>query len=60
MTKIKPSASSCLRDYVRLLRRDVFTTDGTISLCKICNIKIADEKKCRFSNAIIYQEKIII
>lgn len=45
MPKIKSSTSSRLRDYVNEFGKDVFTTDGTILLCKICNIKVAAEKK---------------
>lgn len=45
MPKIKKSTSSRLSGYVNEFGRDVFTTDGTILLCKICNIKVAAEKK---------------
>lgn len=45
MPKIKESTSSRLSGYVKEFGRDVFTTDGTILLCKICNIKVAAEKK---------------
>jgi len=45
MPKIKSSTSSRLLDYVNEFGRDVFTTDGTILLCTICNIKVAAEKK---------------
>lgn len=45
MPKIKESTSSRLSGYVNEFGRDVFTIDGTILLCKICNIKVAAEKK---------------
>lgn len=31
--------------YANEFDNDIFTIDGTILLCKICNIKVSDEKK---------------
>lgn len=58
MPKIKESTSSRLSGYVNEFGRDVFTTDRTILLCKICNIKVVAEKNFQFNN--IFQEKKIL
>lgn len=49
MPRIKSSTFSGLRDYVDKFGKDVFTTDGIILLCKICNIKVTVEKKMFYS-----------
>jgi len=45
MPKVKSFTSSRLRAYVNEFFADIFKTDGTILLCKICNVKVATEKK---------------
>lgn len=55
MPKIKESTSSRLDGCINELGRYVFTTDGTILLCKICKIKVKTEKKFPFSK--IFQKK---
>jgi hypothetical protein len=44
MSRPKQSLSCRLRAYVRVFDDNIFTTDGTILYCKICDIKVAGEK----------------
>lgn len=45
MPKQKTSLASRLRAYVSEFGEDIFTTDGTILYCKICDVKVSAEKK---------------
>jgi len=45
MPKPKQSLACRLRAYVREFGDNIFTTDGTILYCKICDIKVSGEKK---------------
>lgn len=45
MPKVKMPYSDRLRGYVREYGSDVFSTDGQILLCKICEVKVAAGKK---------------
>jgi len=45
MPKIKMSKSNQLTKYVNEFGKEVFSTDGEILFCKICEIKVASEKK---------------
>lgn len=57
MLKVKSTLSSRLGAYVNGFGSDVFTTGGTILLCKMCNIKMAAEKKITIQQHIL-KEKI--
>jgi hypothetical protein len=45
MPKVKMSQSNRLTKYVNEFGKDIFSTDGEILFCKICEIKVASEKK---------------
>ena len=45
MPKIKPSDRCRLRAYVQEFGENIFSTDGKILFCKVCEVKVAAEKK---------------
>jgi len=45
MPKIKPSDRCRLRAYVQELGENIFSNDGNILFCKVCEVKVAAEKK---------------
>jgi hypothetical protein len=45
MPKYKVSDNSRLNSFVNQLGNDVFSTDGTVLFCKICEVKVAADKK---------------
>jgi len=45
MPKVKIPCLDRLRGYVREYGSDVFSTDGQIVFCKICEVKVAADKK---------------
>lgn len=45
MPKVKMPYLDRLRGYVREYGSDVFSTDGQILFCKICEVKVAADKK---------------
>ncbi|XP_060835176.1 uncharacterized protein LOC132918100 [Rhopalosiphum padi] len=45
MPKVKTSKSNRLTKYVNEFGKEFFSTDGEILFCKICEIKVASEKK---------------
>jgi hypothetical protein len=49
ISKLKQSLACRLRACVREFDDNIYTTDGTILYCKICDIKVAGEKKFHIS-----------
>lgn len=45
MPKIKTSVSARLRAFVSEFGDDIFSSDGTVLYCKVCEVKVASEKK---------------
>lgn len=45
MPKQKSSQSSRMRLYVSEFGADVFSTDGLVLFCKVCEVKVAADKK---------------
>jgi len=45
MPKAKPSDVCRLRSYVQQYGESIFSTDGSVLFCKICEVKVAAEKK---------------
>lgn len=45
MPKVKTSKSNRLTKYVNEFGKEILSTDGEILFCKICEIKVASEKK---------------
>lgn len=45
MPKYKVSNSLCLKAFVNQFGNDIFSTDGLIFFCKVCEVKIAANKK---------------
>ncbi|KAL4153127.1 hypothetical protein QTP88_000960 [Uroleucon formosanum] len=45
MPKAKPSDVSRLRSYVQQFGEEIFSTDGSVLFCKICEVRVAAEKK---------------
>jgi len=45
MPKVKTSKSNRSIKYVNEFGKDIFSTNGEILFCKICEIKVASEKK---------------
>jgi hypothetical protein len=45
MSKDKSSLSSRLRNYVREFGENIFSTDGQIILCKLCEVKVSHDKR---------------
>lgn len=44
MPEVKSLTSDRLRLYVNEFGKDVFSTDGIILFCKICEVKVLPEK----------------
>lgn len=59
MPKPKQSLACRLRAYVREFGDNIFTTDGTVLYCKICDIKVSSEKKFNVSQHIARDKHII-
>lgn len=45
MPKIKPSTATHLKQIISEFGEDIFSTDGKILFCKICEVKVAAEKR---------------
>jgi len=45
MPKIKTSVSARLRAFVSEFGDNIFSSDGTVLYCKVCEVKVASEKK---------------
>ncbi|KAL4085242.1 hypothetical protein QTP88_027101 [Uroleucon formosanum] len=45
MPKIKTSVNARLRAFVSEFGDDIFSSDGTVLYCKVCEVKVASEKK---------------
>jgi len=45
MPKEKSSLSSRLRSYVREFGENIFSTDGQVILCKLCEVKVGHDKR---------------
>lgn len=45
MPKIKPSKAAHLRKIISEFGEDIFSTDGQILFCKICEVKVAGDKR---------------
>jgi len=45
MLKVKKFDVCCLQAYVSEFGEKIFSTNGSILYCKICNVKVAAEKK---------------
>jgi hypothetical protein len=45
MPKDESSLSSRLRNYVREFGENIFSTDGQIILCKLCEVKVCHDKR---------------
>ena len=45
MPKQKVSTASRLRQYVTQFGENVFSTDGTILFCKVCEVKVTADKR---------------
>ncbi|KAJ4431285.1 hypothetical protein ANN_19882 [Periplaneta americana] len=45
MPKVKESASVKLKAFVSKYGENIFSTDGRILFCKICDVRVAAEKK---------------
>ena len=45
MQKDKSSLLSRLRNYVREFGENIFSTDGQIILCKLCEVKVFHDKQ---------------
>jgi len=58
MPKNKTSTSSHLRAFVSEFGNDIFSTDGYILFCKICDIKVAVDKKLTVEQHVSRQKHI--
>ena len=45
MPKVKPSKATSLRNIVSEFGEEVFSTDGSILFCKVCEVKVAAERR---------------
>jgi hypothetical protein len=45
MPKIKSTLGSRLRNFVSEFGADIFSMDGMMLFCKVCNVTVASEKK---------------
>lgn len=45
MPKDQSSLSSRLHNYVRAFGENIFSTDGQIFLCKLCEVKVPHDKR---------------
>jgi hypothetical protein len=45
MPKIKSTVGSRLRSFVSEFGADIFSTDGMVLFCKVCNVVVSFEKK---------------
>jgi len=45
MSKIKSSNKSRLLAFIDDIGKDIFSTDGTVLFCKICEVKVAADRK---------------
>lgn len=45
MPKVKCSTASRLRAFVQEFGHNIFSTDGLVLFCKICNVKVTAEKR---------------
>jgi len=45
MPKVKQNHDSKLKKYVSEFGENIFSTDGLILYCKICDVKVSSEKK---------------
>lgn len=45
MTKAKLSISSRLHSYVSEYGNDIFSSDGKVLFCKVCNVKVSALKQ---------------
>lgn len=45
MPEVKSLTSHRLRLYVNEFGKDIFSTDGTILFCRVCEVKVSSEKK---------------
>lgn len=45
MPKVKCSTASRLRAFVQEFGHNIFSTDGPVLFCKICNVKVTAEKR---------------
>lgn len=45
MPKIKSSNRSRLLAFIDEFGKDIFSTDGTVLFCKICEVKVAADRK---------------
>lgn len=59
MPKPKQSLACRLRAYVSEFGDNIFTTNGTILYCKICDIKVAGEKKINVSQHVARDKHIM-
>ena len=48
MSKIKSSNRSRLLAFINEFGNDIFSTDGTVLFCKICEVKVAADRKFTF------------
>ncbi|KAL4125966.1 hypothetical protein QTP88_010198 [Uroleucon formosanum] len=58
MPKNKTSTSARLRTFVSEFRSDIFSTDGYILFCKICDVKVAADKKFTVEQHVSRQKHI--
>lgn len=58
MPKTKSSVSSRLRDLVLEFGEDVFTSDGIVLFCKVCNIKVNADKKYNIQQHIAREKHV--
>ena len=59
MPKSKPLFSSKLRKYVNEFGGDIFSTDGTILFCKVCEVRVSAEKKFTIQQHVASNKHII-
>jgi Protein of unknown function (DUF 659) len=59
MPKSKPLFSSTLRKYVNEFGGDIFSTDGTILYCKVCEVRVSAEKKFTIQQHVASNKHIV-
>ena len=59
MPKSKPLFSSTLRKYVNEFGADIFSTDGTILYCKVCEVRVSAEKKFTIQQHVATNKHIV-
>lgn len=58
MPKYKVSDNTLLNSFVNHFGIEVFSTDGTVLFCKICEVKVAADKKFTFKQHILRNKHV--